>query len=257
MEENSKAYYPRRYRYLDVNIKKIILYLCFFVIPLFALMCYFLDDITFVMVFIADKALGLCGEKSFVLYEKIKIFKINYLAVNPDKINMNTVYINLFLSLIGLFICNEKKFRGHPKAVFLSFFLLIHFLTSMYYFFAADVSFINGTYFSKVFIMQQVCILFMSFLIMVFFTAILSDKNYINKILFILFTIIYMMVYLVINYIVAMLIICRFSIIYSVIVFIGFGIVLDILNIYMFCEMYTSKVSESYYQNNERGKWKW
>jgi hypothetical protein len=191
---------------------------------------------------------------SLILLEKTFLLN-NVLIVDlPGRYPTATIsLVNFFVSLILIIILPRLR-AGRNIAIYFFFLAIINIVSALFFTIAPfDFPYSNQEY-SELYIKSEVSIwLFIPFALGM--AIIPLPASILPKILLVIFTLIYSVIFGTLRYIIFLFIVSKFSVIYMALLFFAFGPLIDFIYIVAFYSFYTSRLAKKLKGNESVWKW--
>lgn len=261
IQQKNKIYYPRTYRHLVANNHQSILFLLFIVVPSLILLMFFYDDLTRLMAKTAITVLG--GALPFSLlttsfHEFIPrlgdVAVVKLVTSSPSEL---LVFLSIVAMLVALVILSTGKRLGKPVSIYLTFMTLIHLISCLFFFFAADHFPYTAVDYSELYVKQQVGIWFSMLVLSGLITGFLGSKGIIRRIITFFGIMSYSIFFGIIRYAFFLFIISKFSILYMGLLFFALGPFFDFMYLILIYGIYADSMIKVYDSKSGRGEWSW
>lgn len=260
MNEKKNIYYARTYRRIHMELPKSALFAGILIVPSFVFLMLMIDNITGLLTEIGRSILS-----NVVPADIIKTTTTDYSIFNTMKyIELPTTYPdfpmlcwNFVVCLFLFFILRLQKKNGKPFAIFITFAMVIHLVSCVFFLFAAEkFPYSLGAY-SDIYLKQQIGI-WLTFIVLAgLVTAFMGEGGYIYKLLIYITIMCYSIVFGAIRYILFLYILYKFSVLYMALLFFVFGPMFDFSYFVGFYALFVNKTIKDYDFGEKKGVWRW
>ena len=198
MKEKKVIDYTRTYRRIEADKKKCILYIVILILLGFLLMWTQIDDLTRMICKICAGVLKKYEPHMYVgiRSETYPLFgKISYLSAGTVYPGIKISLINTGISLGMIILLAGLPWKGRPLAIYLILCSAIHLINSLWFVFGEKYFPYTLTVYSKLYMLQEIGIWVMFFVMTVMVTGIIGDRGVIYKLLTLLAIMLYSIVF--------------------------------------------------------------
>lgn len=217
MKEKKVIDYTRTYRRIEADKKKCILYIVILILLGFLLMWTQIDDLTRMICKICAGVLKKYEPHMYVgiRSETYPLFgKISYLSAGTVYPGIQISLINTGISLAAIILLAGLPWKGRPLAIYLILCSAIHLINSLWFVFGEKYFPYTLTVYSNLYMLQEIGIWVMFFVMTVMVTGIIGDRGVIYKLLTLLAVMLYSIVFGTVRYVIFIWLLYRFSVIY-------------------------------------------
>ena len=248
-------YYHRAYRKITGSGRRFLIELFCLGAILLLLFLFVYPEITKVMSLFAHYILS-----SYFIPDTVQVFDQSFLLAKiyfvsiPGKYPSTTVSIvNLLLSLSLIILLPQAK-RNKNIAIFFTFMAIINLASAIFFTISPSEFPYTVTQFSELYVKTQISMWF--FLLFILGMAILLlPSSVFPKLVLILLTLLYSIIFGSLRYILFLFVVTKFSIIYMPLLFFSFGPLIDFVYIVGIYSYYNSRLARNLQGN--RMVWKW
>ena len=194
MKEKQIIDYTRTHRRIKADKKKCGLYIVILILLAFLLMWTQIDDLTRMICNICEEVLRKYEPHMYVgiRSETYPLFgEISYLSAGTVYPGIQKSLINTGVSLGVIILLAGLPWKGRPLAIYLIMCGAIHLINSLWFVFGEKYFPYTLTVYSKLYMLQEVGIWVMFFIMTVVVTGILGDRGVIYKLLTLLAVMLY------------------------------------------------------------------
>ncbi len=251
----SIIYYHRAYRKITGSGWIFLLELITITLPLSLAILLFYPVITKQMSLITQVILS-----SYYPTNTIKIIEKSFLLGNVSIVSIAGGYPKALTSLInfivsmGLIILLPRVKKAKNIAIFVVFLAVVNLVSALYFTLSPFEFPYTGTEFSEHYVKSEISMwLFIPFILSIAFLPL--PASFLPKMVLIVLTLIYSVVFGTLRYAIFLFIISKFSVIYMALLFFAFGPLSDFVYIVSIYCFYTSKLA--YKLKGSESTWKW
>lgn len=258
--EKVKIFYSRQYRRLKLNKLATSLYLLFFVLPVLLLILFNLDNLTMYMSKLAAKVLFdyYPSLNINIVADKVGILgQVFYVDLPGHYPSFNFVVLNIVAILIMLVVFNNFKSRGSIITIFFNIALGTHLINCLYFIFAQEFFPYTALEYSELYIKQQIGVWVVFTLLTGLSTSFFTGVNVLYKMLALIVTMLYSIVFGVVRYVLFLFILQKYSLLYMANMFFTFGPFFDFLYLVGIYALFINKVTNIYSSDKGREEWLW
>lgn len=256
-----QMYYSRPYRHLTNNLYGKFIYLLLLVLPSFIGLLLYYDEISVIMCRITYKALKLLLPELWIYSRSVEFIpflgSLSTLVLPTSIPSFGFTLSNLIASFFIIFLCLRGKAKNRPFSIFLSIMLFIHIINCSFFLFAADQFPYDLREYSGLYMQQQAGI-WIAFLLMGgLVTGFLGRRCLLLRINTFFFIMLYSFGFGLLRYILALYIVCRFSVIYIALFFFALGPFFDFLYFVGIYGVFLDKMTANSQKGKNMEDWKW
>ena len=260
MKEKKVIDYTRTYRRIEADKKKCILYIVILILLGFLLMWTQIDDLTRMICKICAGVLKKYEPHMYVgiRSETYPLFgKISYLSAETVYPGIQISLINAGISLGVIILLACLPWKGRPLAIYLILCSAIHLINSLWFVFGEKYFPYTLTVYSKLYMLQEIGIWVMFFVMTVMVTGIIGDRGVIYKLLTLLAIMLYSIVFGTVRYAIFIWLLYRFSVIYMAFFYFMIGPMFDFLYLVMIYAVFVNRMIGIYDSRKGKEVWKW
>ena len=180
------------------------------------------------------------------------IIEESYLQTFSHSLLINTgISLGVILLLAGL------PWKGRPLAIYLILCSAIHLINSLWFVFGEKYFPYTLTVYSNLYMLQEIGIWVMFFVMTVMVTGIIGDRGLIYKFLTLLAVMLYSIVFGTVRYVIFIWLLYRFSVIYMAFFYFMIGPMFDFLYLVMIYAVFVNRMIGVYDSRKGREVWKW
>lgn len=260
MKEKRVIDYTRTYRRIKADKKRCFLYIAILLLLAFFLLWGCTGNLTrFICKFCVDiLKKNVPGMPLGIRSEIYPLFgKISYLSSGTVYPGIQVSLINAAISFAGILLLSGLPWKGRPLAIYLIFAGSVHFVNSLWFVFGGKYFPYTLTIYSKLYILQEIGIWVMFFVMTVVVTGIMGDRGLLYKLLTLAAVMLYSIVFGTVRYLVFVYLLYRFSLIYMALFYFMIGPMFDFLYLVMIYAMFINRMIRLYDSRKGREVWKW
>lgn len=260
MKEKKVIDYTRTYRRIEADKKKCILYIVILILLGFLLMWTQIDDLTRMICKICAGVLKKYEPHMYVgiRSETYPLFgKISYLSAETVYPGIQISLINAGISLGIIILLACLPWKGRPLAIYLILCSAIHLINSLWFVFGEKYFPYTLTVYSKLYMLQEIGIWVMFFVMTIMVTGIIGDRGVIYKLLTLLAVMLYSIVFGTVRYVIFIWLLYRFSVIYMAFFYFIIGPMFDFLYLVMIYAVFVDRMIGVYDSRKGKEVWKW
>lgn len=255
----SIIFYSRTYRHLKRDKVGTVLFAVFFVLPIFALMLFYYDDLSLLMARFATWFMGVAAPGVEVALESdsyIPLFGPVYYITLPTVFpKMSFIFTNILITTALLIFFSAWPRKGQPISIYLAIVFIIHIMSCLFFTLSANAFSYTAVEYSGMYVKQQVGI-WITFLVLIgLCMGLLGRGHLVRRVLTVAAVLLYSFVFGTIRYALFMWIISEFSVLYIPLMFFILGPFFDFL---YFVLIYSISVNGTIKDKGEENeKWVW
>ena len=183
--------------------------------------------------------------------------KISYLSAGTVYPGIQMSLINTGISLGVILLLAGLPWKGRPLAIYLILCSAIHLINSLWFVFGEKYFPYTLTVYSNLYMLQEIGIWVMFFVMTVMVTGIIGDRGVIYKLLTLLAVMLYSIVFGTVRYVIFIWLLYRFSVIYMAFFYFMIGPMFDFLYLVMIYALFVNRMIGVYDSRKGKEVWKW
>ena len=236
MEEKKIIDYSRTYRKISADKKKCAVYIVLLIIFVFLLFWFHVGDLTRIICKFCAAELRKYEPGMYIgiRSETYPLFgKISYLSANTVYPGIGTSLINAGCSLFIVLLFAFLPCKGRPFAIY------------------------TLTVYSQLYILQEIGIWVVFFVLTVCVTGIMGNKGMGYKLATLFFVMLYSIVFGTVRYMVFVYLLYKYSVLYMALFYFMIGPLFDFLYLVMIYGMFVNRMIKIYDSRKGKEVWKW
>lgn len=260
MEEKKIIDYSRTYRKISADKKKCAVYIVLLIIFVFLLFWFHVGDLTRIICKFCAAELRKYEPGMYIgiRSETYPLFgKISYLSANTVYPGIGTSLINAGCSLFIVLLFAFLPCKGRPFAIYMILNGTIHLINSLWFIFGGSNFPYTLTVYSQLYILQEIGIWVVFFVLTVCVTGIMGNKGMGYKLATLFFVMLYSIVFGTVRYMVFIYLLYKYSVLYMALFYFMIGPLFDFLYLVMIYGMFVNRMIKIYDSRKGKEVWKW
>lgn len=252
--------YKRTYRSIRTDWKRCALYIIVLILLAFLFLWAHTDDLTKEICRLCAKVLSrqVPEMRVWTFSETYPLFgRVHYLGARTVLPGAQKSLIHAGASLAVILILAGFRKTNRPIIIYLILNGAIHLVNSLWFFFGEAYFPYSLTDYSRLYMLQELGIWTMFFVMTVMITGVMGNKGLPYKLLTVLAVMLYSIVFGTVRYMVFLYFLHRFSMIYMALFYFMIGPMFDFLYLVMIYAVFVNRMIGVYDSRKGKEAWKW
>ena len=253
-------WYARTYRKLNIDYTSSILFVLILIVPSLLLLIFNIAPITRGMTKLAQSVLsGALPESTFTVEttQYVPFGTMYILGFDCPLPTAGEIAINLLVVVGVIAILALTKLRGRPLVIYLTFSVMIHVISCVFFSFVRDTTIYSGMDFSNIILKQQISVWILFIILMGVVLAFFGNLGLGHKILAFFSLMLYSGAIGILRYIVFVFVLTYFSALYMADMYFIMGPIFDFLYLVGIYAIYSSRMQKVFDSPEGEGEWRW
>lgn len=260
MEEKKQIFYARTYRKISANRTKCLVYMG--VVTLIGILAAWqhMSELTEAITRLAAEVLTE-NNPDMPMWTMHKTYPligdIRYLGSETTYPTFGFCLANAAVSFAAIVILVSMPWRGRPIPIYFILCFGIHMINSLWFVFAEEYFPYTLTDYSKLYMLQEIGVWIVFFIMTGAVTVIIGDKGTVWKLLTLIAVMVYSVVFGAVRYVACMYLLYKYSIIYMALCYFVLGAMFDFTYLVMIYGFFVNRMVRLYDSRKGKGAWKW
>lgn len=259
MTDKKIIYYARTFRRIQAPKGQFLLYMCILFLPIVLLWLH-LDDLTLWICRVAASVLESSGAgipANIVSKHYSLIGEVSFLEIGTVYPGVRMCLMNIGVAFIGVVLCVALPWRGRPMPIYMMLNFGIHLISSLWFLFGQEDFPYTLTQFSELYMLQEVGIWIVFFIMTAAVTGIVGTHGLPDKFLAVACVMIYSIVFGLVRFVVFMFLLYRYSILYMTLLYFTLGPLFDFIYLVMVYGFFVNRMIRIYESQKGKEAWRW